>query len=225
MNEWIVNTMTAFGYVGIAALMFLENLFPPIPSEFIMPLAGFTAAQGKLSMMGVIVAGTIGTILGALPWYYAGRLLGVQRLAVYVDRYGKWLGVSGKDITQSNEWFHRHGLKAVFFGRLVPAVRTLISVPAGITNMPMLPFLGFSTIGTVLWVGLLSYAGFFLGENYKNIEPFIDNITKVVVAVVGIAVVVFIAKRLREKKLHNAIKETEQAISNDPMEDGSPKDS
>ncbi|MEI6428442.1 MAG: DedA family protein [Pseudanabaena sp. ELA607] len=223
MNEWIVNTMTAFGYVGIAALMFLENLFPPIPSEFIMPLAGFTVAQGKLSMPGVILAGTIGTILGALPWYYAGRLLGVQRLAIYVDRYGKWFGVSAKDITQSSEWFNRHGLKAVFFGRLVPAVRTLISVPAGIANMPMLPFLGFSTIGTVLWVGMLSYAGFFLGENYKLIDPFMDTITKVVVVVVAIVALVFIVKRLRQKKLQSLIKDAESSSVETPTEE-LPKD-
>jgi membrane protein DedA with SNARE-associated domain len=200
MQEWIVNTMNSLGYLGIGLLMFLENLFPPIPSELIMPLAGFTASQGKMDIFLAIAAGTIGTILGAIPWYYAGLILGEQRLFLLADRYGKWFGISGEDISKSTRWFNRHGFKAVLFCRLVPGVRTLISIPAGIGKMSFLPFMFYSTLGTVAWVSLLTYAGYILGANYKVVDTYIDPISKIVVVVIAIALVIFILKRTVFKK-------------------------
>ena len=198
MEQWIRNTMESLGYVGIGLLMFLENLFPPIPSELIMPLAGYTATfpNTQIQVIPAIAAGVIGTILGAIPWYYAGLLLGQQRLQGLADRYGKWIGISGKDIDKSVNWFQKHGAKAVLFGRLVPGIRTLISIPAGISKMPIIPFFLYSTIGTIGWVTLLTYAGYFLGKNYDTVEKYIDVITKVVVFGVLFAIASFVGYRL-----------------------------
>ncbi|WP_201323238.1 DedA family protein [Pseudanabaena sp. lw0831] len=198
MQEWITNTMNSLGYLGIGLLMFLENLFPPIPSELIMPLAGYTATfpNTQIQVVPAIAAGVIGTILGAIPWYYAGLLLGQQRLQLLASRYGKWIGISGEDIEKSTNWFQKHGSKAVLFGRLVPGIRTLISIPAGISKMPIVPFFIYSTIGTIGWVTLLTYAGYFLGKNYKLVEDYIDVITKVVVFGVLLAIASFIGYRL-----------------------------
>lgn len=198
MQNWITDTMNSLGYLGIGLLMFLENLFPPIPSELIMPLAGYTATfpNTQIQVIPAIAAGVIGTILGAIPWYYAGLLLGQQRLQSLSDRYGKWIGISGKDIDKSVNWFEKYGYTAVLLGRMVPGIRTLISIPAGITKMPLIPFFIYSTIGTIGWVTLLTYAGYFLGANWKSVEEYIDVITKVVVFGVLIAIAVFIGNRL-----------------------------
>ena len=197
MLEWITSTMSSLGYLGIGLLMFSENVFPPIPSELVMPLAGFTAAQGKLEFAPVVLAGTVGTMLGALPWYYAGRLLGEQRLQRIADRYGKWLTISSKDITKAKRWFDKHGGKAVFFCRLVPGVRTLISLPAGISRMPLLPFLLFSTLGTLLWTSLLTYIGYALGSNYYLAEKYIGLVSKIVLVAL---IAVFVVWLVRRKK-------------------------
>ncbi len=201
MQEWITSTMNSLGYLGIGLLMFLENLFPPIPSELIMPLAGYTATfpNTQIQVIPAIAAGVIGTILGAIPWYYAGLLLGQQRLQLLAGRYGKWIGISGEDIEKSTNWFQKHGSKAVLFGRLVPGIRTLISIPAGISKMPVVPFFIYSTIGTIVWVTLLTYAGYFLGKNYKLVEDYIDVITKVVVFGVLLAIAAFIGYRLSKR--------------------------
>lgn len=197
MVEWITNTMDSLGYWGIGILMFLENLFPPIPSELIMPLAGFTISQGKMEFAPAVFAGVMGTVIGALPWYYAGKILGEQRLKSLADRYGKWLTISSKDITKATGWFDRHGGKAVFFCRLVPGVRTLISLPAGISNMPILPFLLYSTIGTTLWVGLLTYAGYALGDNYELVDEYLAPVSKIVLAILIAAFVIWIVQKRR----------------------------
>ncbi len=205
MQEWITNTMNSLGYLGIGLLMFLENLFPPIPSELIMPLAGYTATfpNTQIQVIPAIAAGVIGTILGAIPWYYAGLLLGQQRLELLAERYGRWIGISGKDIEKSVQWFQKHGSKAVLFGRLVPGIRTLISIPAGISKMSLVPFFIYSTIGTLGWVTLLTYAGYFLGKNYKLVEDYIDVITKVVVFGVLIAIAAFIGYRIWKRSAKN----------------------
>ena len=195
MKEWILETMTSLGYLGIGLLMFLENLFPPIPSELIMPLAGFTAAQGKMQMLPAIAAGVIGTVLGAFPWYYLGRVVSEERIKGWADRYGKWLGISGRDIDKANNWFDRHGKKAVLLCRLVPGVRTLISLPAGINAMPLLPFLLFSSIGTILWVTFLTSAGYFLGNNYELVDQYLAPVSKVVAGTLVIAFISWIVRK------------------------------
>ena len=195
MKEWVIETMSSLGYVGIGLLMFLENLFPPIPSELIMPLAGFTAAQGKMQLVPAIAAGVIGTVLGAFPWYYLGKVVSEERIKGWADRYGRWLGISGADIDKANRWFDRHGKKAVLLCRMVPGVRTLISLPAGINAMPMVPFLLYSTIGTVLWVTFLTMAGYFLGNNYEVVDKYLDPISKIVAVTLVIALIIWIIRK------------------------------
>jgi membrane protein DedA with SNARE-associated domain len=207
MKEWIVETISSLGYFGIGFLMFLENLFPPIPSELIMPLAGFTASQGKLTMAGAITAGVIGTVLGAYPWYYVGKLFGEERLSQWIDRHGKWLGIQGAEIDKSSKWFQKHGIAAVFFGRLVPGIRTLISIPAGFSAIPLLPFTLLSTAGTLAWVSLLAYAGSFLGENYAAVEAYIDpiaRVVKVLLIVLGVGIAVWLGLRFWRQRSGSA---------------------
>lgn len=199
MLDWIVNTVDALGYVGIALLMLLENIFPPIPSEVIMPLSGFVVTQGELSFIYVVIAGVVGSILGALPWYYLGRSLSLERIEKLVDQYGKWLTLSSEDIERAKQWFDRRGEEAACLSRLVPGVRTYISVPAGLSKMPLLPFLVYSTIGTTIWVSFLTYAGYVLGENYARVKQFIAPISTVVIIGLIVAFIVWIIKRRRRQ--------------------------
>ncbi|MBW4620273.1 MAG: DedA family protein [Cyanosarcina radialis HA8281-LM2] len=200
MQEWITNTMTSLGYLGIGLLMFLENLFPPIPSELIMPLAGFTISQGRMEFVPAIAAGVIGTVVGAFPWYYVGKLIGEENIRRLANKYGKWIGVSGQDIDRANNWFTRHGEQAVFFGRLIPGVRTLISLPAGINEMPLLPFLLYSTLGTTLWVGLLTFIGYKLGTHYDWVEQYLGPVSKIVFVLLIVAFVVWVVLKKRKTK-------------------------
>lgn len=175
--------MESAGYGGIVFLMMLENVFPPIPSEVILPLAGFTAARGQLSLPGVILAGTVGSLLGAIPLYYLGRRFGVGRLERLADRHGAWLAVSGADVKRTMEWFHRHGAVSILVGRVIPGVRSLISIPAGVCGMALPQFLIYSAIGTALWTTLLAYLGSLLGENYHRVAEYVGPVSSVVFAV------------------------------------------
>ena len=169
------------GTLGIALLMFAENVFPPIPSELIMPLAGFSAARGDRNLLVVIIAGSIGSLLGALLWYYIGKTIGAERLKRWTTKHGRWLTLSPKEVDQACGWFSRHGGKAVFIGRLIPAVRTLISVPAGIAGMPLAPFLLYSATGTVLWTAFLATAGYFLESQYDKVAHWMNPVSNVVI--------------------------------------------
>ncbi len=202
MTEWIKNTIEALGYVGIALLMFVENLFPPIPSELIMPLAGYTAnlPGTKLNVYGVFFAGLVGSALGALVWYYPGKFVGESRLRTWADKYGKWLGISSKDITVAKHWFNKQGKKAVLIGRLVPGVRTLISLPAGMSEMHLLPFIFYTTLGSACWVGLLTYSGYVLGSQYELVDKYLAPVSKIVVAVILVAFIGWIVKRKRKNR-------------------------
>jgi len=168
------------GYGAIFGAMFLENLFPPIPSELIMPLGGFYVQQGQLGLVPVVLAGLAGTVLGALPWYGVGRLVNEERLEHWLERHGRWIGISPLDLQRSRTWFSRHGTALVFWGRLVPGIRTLISVPAGIEMMPMVPFLLWTTAGSLIWTLLLTVAGMALGEGYANVEVWLQPVTQVI---------------------------------------------
>jgi membrane protein DedA with SNARE-associated domain len=192
--------MESMGYLGIGLLMFLENLFPPIPSELIMPLAGFTVAKGNMNFWLAVLAGVVGTVVGALPWYYAGMIVSEPRLRDLADRYGKWLTISGKDIDRANFWFTKHGMKAVLLCRLVPAVRTIISLPAGINAMPIVPFIIFSTIGTAVWVTFLTALGYFLGDNYELVDQYLAPLSKVVVITIFVAIGFWVIRRRRKFK-------------------------
>jgi membrane protein DedA with SNARE-associated domain len=166
----------------------LENLFPPIPSELIMPLGGFYVQQGQLQLVPVVLAGLLGTVLGALPWYGIGRLVNEERIELWLSRYGGWIGIRPEELGRSRKWFGRYGTALVFWGRLVPGIRTLISVPAGIEMMPMTPFLLWTTAGSLIWTVLLTVAGMVMGEGYSNVELWIDPVSKGVKVILVIAV-------------------------------------
>lgn len=168
-------------------MMFLENVFPPIPSELIMPMAGFWSAMGNMNIIAVIIAGTAGSVLGALPLYYLGMVFDEKRLYALTEKYGKYLLIKPSDITNATHWFNKHGKAVVFFGRMIPAIRSLISIPAGMNRMPMLPFLVLTTLGSAIWTILLAYAGYVLGANYEQMAEFIAPISKGVAVVVGLS--------------------------------------
>lgn len=172
-NQWI-------GYSAILLAMFLENLFPPIPSELIMPLGGFYVQQGQLQFLPVVLAGLIGTVLGAFPWYGIGRLVNEERLEGWLKRHGRWIGIHPDELSRSRRWFNRYGVSLVFWGRLVPGIRTLISVPAGIELMPLGPFLIWTTAGSLIWTVLLTLAGLTLGESYSNVEIWIGPLSQII---------------------------------------------
>lgn len=184
MSAWILAIMDKLGLAGVTLMMFLENVFPPIPSELIMPMAGFAAAMGNMNIIAVIIAGTLGSVLGALPLYYLGTIFDEKRLYQLAEKYGKYVLVKPSDVTQAQAWFNKYGKTVVFFGRMIPAIRSLISIPAGMNRMPMLPFLVLTAIGSAIWTTLLAYAGYVLGANYDQVAEFISPISKIVVVVV-----------------------------------------
>ena len=196
MFDKIVEIVSAFGYIGVFLLMLLENIFPPIPSELIMPLAGFVAARGDLNFIAVILVGTAGSVVGALPWYYAGAKLGQARMKRFAERWGHWLTLSPEDVDKASEWFDRHGKGAGFFGRLIPAVRTLISVPAGIAGMSMTKFLIYSTLGSLIWTALLALAGYLLESQYEKVSEYMNPIST---GVVVLMVLYYLYRLIRQR--------------------------
>ncbi|MHA6287883.1 DedA family protein [Maricaulis sp. CAU 1757] len=183
MDTWITEFLEQGGYPAIALLMFLENVFPPIPSELVMPLAGYAAQRGELSLVGVTLAGSLGSLAGAVFWYVLAIWFGLPRLKRLAARHGRWLTLHPDDIDRADAWFDRHGGRAVLLGRLVPAVRTLISVPAGVTGMPWWRFLAFTTIGTVAFTALLAWAGYSLGEEHEVVGQWIGPVSNTVLLV------------------------------------------
>ena len=171
-----VEMNSSIAYLTIGFAMFLENIIPPIPSEVIMPLGGFFVYQQKLNFYILVFWGLFGTILGSLPWYYLGRLVNEKRISNFLEKRGKYFGISSKDLIKSKVWFDKYGVSLVFWGRLIPGIRTLISVPAGIELMPLRKFLIWTTFGSLIWVVFLTYAGYVFGENYSIIESYIDQI-------------------------------------------------
>ncbi|MER2507157.1 MAG: DedA family protein [Amaricoccus sp.] len=182
MFDWVVMLLGNGGYLGIFLLMLAENLFPPIPSELVMPLAGFLAAQGAMSLPLAIVVGTAGSVAGALFWYWVGRRFGEARLRRMAERHGRWLTVSPKDVDTASVWFGRNGGRMVLLGRMVPAVRTLISIPAGVARMSLPSFLALTAAGSALWTGALAVAGFLLESQYTRVEGWVNPVSTLVVA-------------------------------------------
>ena len=169
-----INSIIA--YLTIFLAMFLENIIPPIPSEIIMPLGGFFVYQQKLNFYILIFWGLFGTIAGSLPWYYLGRFVNEKKLSNFLDKKGKYVGITSNDLSKSKRWFDKYGVSLVFWGRLVPGIRTLISVPAGMELMPLRKFLIWTTFGSLIWIVLLTYAGYIFGENYLIIANYLDRI-------------------------------------------------
>ena len=181
-------------YLTICFAMFLENIIPPIPSEIIMPLGGFFVYQQKLNFYILVLWGVLGTIAGSIPWYYLGKLVNEKRLSNFLDKRGKFIGITSNDLIKSKKWFDKYGVSLVFWGRLVPGIRTLISVPAGMELMPLRKFLIWTSLGSLIWVALLTYAGFVFGENYQIIETYLDQIKYIIKPIIILIFVYFLIK-------------------------------
>ncbi len=199
MGRWVTDLMVSTGYAGIALLMFVENVFPPIPSEVIMPLAGYLASQGKLSLLGVILAGTLGSVLGALPLYALGARIGEDRMKRFAAGHGRWLTLSPSDLDRTNAWFERHGHAAVFLCRLVPGVRSLISIPAGIRRMPLATFLLYTALGSAVWTSVLAGIGSALGANFDQVDRYLDPVGYAVFAGIAVGYVYRLARHRKER--------------------------
>ena len=189
MATWIIETINSLGYAGIFLLMLAESLFPPIPSELIIPFAGYSAANGTLNLWLVLLSATVGAVVGMLPWYIAGRIFGLERVRWLADRFGRFMTLNSEEIDTATDWFRRFGPIIVFVGRLMPLIRTLISVPAGLAAMPFWKFLLFSTLGALTWNSILVGAGFLLAEHYELVETWLDPGTTIVL---GLVVVIYL---------------------------------
>ncbi|MFL0505417.1 DedA family protein [Ureibacillus sp. 179-F W5.1 NHS] len=201
MENWITTVMEEFGYIGVFLLIMLENLFPPIPSEVILTFGGFWTTQSDLSVFGVVVASTIGSVVGAIILYGIGALVGIKRIERFVDRWGKVLRLTSKDIHKANSWFEKYDVWTVFFCRFIPLIRSLISLPAGLAKMNFFTFLLLTTLGTLIWNLVLVNIGAAVGESWETIVHYMDiysNIAYAVLAIIFIVVVVrFYQKKMR----------------------------
>ncbi|WDZ50502.1 DedA family protein [Acinetobacter vivianii] len=184
LEQWVLSIMEKLGYLGIAFLMFLDNVFPPIPSEIIMPSAGYTASKGELTLIGVIMAGSAGSILAAMLLYWVGRKVPQQRLFKLIERYGKYLRIQVSDLEKALDWFNKHGHRIVFFGRMIPAVRSLISIPAGMSKMPFAKFMFYSIAGTLIWTSFLAYLGFHFSQNQALMSLIMQRISTIILVIV-----------------------------------------
>lgn len=174
------------GYPAVFALMLFETMFPPVPSELILPLAGFLAARGEMSLSGVVILATLGSMLGNFIWYQIARSIGHERLRRFIDRHGRWLTMDWDDVEKVQQLFDRHGSGIVFVARILPAVRTFVSIPAGIARMNVAKYLLWSTAGTALWSWALAAIGFGLGRRVGVTDALIGPITGVTIALIAL---------------------------------------
>ncbi|MEK3991829.1 MULTISPECIES: VTT domain-containing protein [Robertmurraya] len=203
MEEWIFNIIENYGYLGVFLIIVIENVFPPIPSELVLPFSGFMTTKTELSVAMMIVASTAGSVVGGTILYYIGTILDVERLEKIVDRWGKYLQLKRADVYKADAWFDRYGIWTVFFCRMVPLLRSLISVPAGMSNMKMPLFLLFTLLGTAIWNTLLIVIGAKLGENWTQILSYTEVYSDIIYAVGAIAilaVLIFFGRRIFYKK-------------------------
>lgn len=197
---WIENLIASIGYPGIVLVMAIENIFPPIPSELVLPFAGSLSAKGEMNFWAVVAAGTVGALIGAIVLYgvgYFAREAGVRKL---VANYGKYLFVSEGDLDRAAGWFEKYGELIIFFGRLIPLIRSIISIPAGYTRMNPVRFLIYTTLGTTVWNLILAYAGWLLGENWEDILAFMDTYQYATLGVLAFAVIAFFVWRITKHR-------------------------
>ena len=199
MADWTIRLIDETGYVGIFLLMLLETIFPPIPSEVIMPIAGLRAANGPLTLWGVIASGTGGAMLGNFFWYAVARVIGVKRFRPLIEKHGRWLTMDWGDIEKAEKLFGRFGHWLVMIGRVLPTIRSIISIPAGALNMRLRSFLIWSTVGTAAWTAMLASAGWGLGRTFKDVEKILGPLsTAIIVLIVG----AYIWRQLTWRKRH-----------------------
>lgn len=200
LTQWITSIMEQLGYFGIALLMFLDNIFPPIPSEIIMPSAGYTPSQGQLLLVGVVIAGCIGSLIAAALLYWVGYTFNHERIFRFVDRYGKFLFLKSVDVKKSLDWFEQYGHRIVFFGRMIPAVRSLISIPAGMSHMPFWKFMFYSSLGTIIWTTFLASVGFYFGENQILMQQIFSQASYIILSLLAIFLLWLACRRYLHKR-------------------------
>ena len=214
ISEWVQEVIRALGYPGITIVMFLEMVFPPIPSEVIMPFAGFLAGRGEMNIFLVILAGNIGTITSAIVLYYIGAWAGEPVVRRFVKKYGRFMMVSEKDLDRTLNIFDKRGELVIFFGRLIPLIRTFVSLPAGMNRMSMKKFVVYTTIGSTVWNTFLGVGGMILGENWEDLMELVDRYSKVTYAIIGVVLIVLFFIRLRSYlQNRNAAAPTTPAIA------------
>lgn len=200
MENLVIEIMNNYGYLGIGLLILIENIFPPIPSELILTFGGFMTINSNITIIGVIIASTIGSLLGAIALYYIGKILNKERLIKIVkSKYGKLLRIKPKDIESADKWFDTKGNKTVFFCRFVPVVRSLISIPAGMSEMPMLKFIIYTTLGSLIWNTILICIGAFAGDKKDYIINIIDNASYVILFIIIIVCCIFVYKFYKKR--------------------------
>ncbi|NLC48578.1 MAG: DedA family protein [Tenericutes bacterium] len=193
MEELIISIMNVYGYLGIFLLIMIENLFPPIPSEVILTFGGFMTTSSNITITGVIIASTLGSVIGAFMLYYIGKILNKERLIkIVTSKYGKLLRVKPKDIESADKWFDTKGYKTVFYCRFIPIVRSLISIPAGMSEMPIKKFTLYTALGSVMWNSILVLIGVYAGEKRTIIVKFIDQFSHVILVLLIISFIVFV---------------------------------
>ena len=200
LADWVIEAIHTLGYLGVGVFVALENLVPPIPSELILPLAGFLAGQGRFSLPLVVAVATLGSTLGALVLYGLGRWLGEDRLRRFVAGPGRFLLLRERDLDQAAAWFQRHGGLAVFIGRLAPLVRSGISVPAGVERMPVWRFTIYTALGSGIWNGALVGLGWALGSQWPRVSQYAQWLSYTVLALLAAAIGWFVWRRRRQQR-------------------------
>ena len=204
MENFVIEIMNNYGYLGIGLLILIENLFPPIPSELILTFGGFMTIDTNMTILGVIIASTIGSLLGAIALYYIGKILNKERLIKLVkSKYGKLLRIKPKDIESADKWFDTKGNKTVFFCRFVPVVRSLISIPAGMSEMPMMKFIIYTLFGSLIWNTILIYVGAFAGDKKDYILNIIDSASNIILIAIIVVCLIFIYCFYKKKNKTN----------------------
>ncbi len=199
LASWVQDVIEQLGYLGVALLVVAENVFPPIPSEIVLPFAGFVARRGSDSVVIMILAATVGSVAGALIMYWIAAVIGDDRLHAFTRKFGKWVQIRESDLTKAEEWFDRHAMAAVLVGRCVPLIRSVVSIPAGFRRMKLVPYMLYTFLGSLVWNIALVGAGALLGDNWERVGSYVGVFQWAVVAIV-IAVFARFALRVYKRK-------------------------
>jgi len=200
LADFAIKLVSDLGYPGIVLAMAVENLFPPIPSEAVMPMAGYLTTTGRFNLWLTILAGVLGSLIGAVVLYYIGIWAGNLAFRKFLDRYGRFFMTTSKELDAAEKWFEKHGEKSVLLWRMIPIVRSIISIPAGFTKMPLKKFMIFTTIGTTAWTAFLTIVGVVLGENWEEIGPMMKKFEFVVIGIVVVLAGYYIVRQLRSRE-------------------------
>ena len=218
LANWVQDVINQFGYLGVALLVVIENVFPPIPSEIVLPFAGFVAQQGAsavnatagaaqsdTTVVGMMIAATVGSVVGALILYFVSAAIGPERLRGFVERFGKWFGVKSSDLVRAEEWFDRRSSAAVLVGRCVPLIRSIVSIPAGFRRMKLTSFVVLTAIGSAVWNIALIGAGSVLGDQWERVGEYVGVFQWLVIAAVLLLLVRFVVSRLKNRRQQNGL--------------------